>query len=62
MTLIAEQPNGEQLRFEEWVVRAWAEGRLGDPFLAGPLERATAVYADWPGARARALAARSTCR
>ena len=35
--------NGEQLRYEGWIVRAWRSGRLKDPFLINPLRRALSI-------------------
>jgi hypothetical protein len=46
---ICEQSNGERLRVEDWVYRAWAQGRLNDPMLLRVLNGAVAIYEDGAG-------------
>jgi hypothetical protein len=49
MTFSAIQRNGERLRLEEGIVRAWREGRLRDPMLLNILDNAVAIReSDWP--------------
>lgn len=44
---IALRPNGEQLRFERWVIDAYYQGHVTDPLLLAPLQRATQIIIGW---------------
>lgn len=40
---VAIQPNGERLRYEDWVVDMWRFGQLTDPFLLRGLQSAVEI-------------------
>jgi hypothetical protein len=46
---VAEQFNGERIRYESWVINMWVRKELTDPMLLGPLESAKCVYNDGDG-------------